>query len=181
MKQIASIKNIKQISCCDQTVVHSQLATFLFCEEGVIKAEPKACEFVAIQENQVFFALNDLSAILPFLFKSDQNRAGIEKLLEENEQFDLNFQIQSENERNTLLHMVCKNGNVSLLQLLIDKGVDINVKNNRNQTPLHLATIQNHVDCVKLLCQQPSLMLNERDINGQTGWNLAGKQTIFSN
>ena len=40
---------------------------------------------------------------------------------------------------NTLLHVVCQNGNRRLAKLCLRRGADINVKNLNGQTPLHFA------------------------------------------
>jgi ankyrin repeat protein/WD40 repeat protein len=51
----------------------------------------------------------------------------------------------------TALHYAARQGHISTVQLLIDKGADINKQSNLGWTPLHLATHNNHLYCVKTL------------------------------
>lgn len=57
--------------------------------------------------------------------------------------------------------------------ILLFKGrCDVNVKNNRNQTPLHLAIIQGHVGLVQLLVSEGS-DVNAEDEDGDTAMHIA--------
>ncbi len=50
---------------------------------------------------------------------------------------------------NTALHQTCKNNNYELAQLLIENGCNVNIKNSRHQTPLHIAA--KNTEIAKLL------------------------------
>lgn len=57
--------------------------------------------------------------------------------------------------------------------ILFFKGrCDVNLKNNRNQTPLHLAVIQGHVGMVQLLVSEGS-DVNAEDEDGDTAMHIA--------
>lgn len=57
--------------------------------------------------------------------------------------------------------------------ILLFKGrCDVNVKNSRNQTPLHLAIIQGHVGLVQLLVSEGS-DVNAEDEDGDTAMHIA--------
>lgn len=60
-----------------------------------------------------------------------------------------------------------------LVQFLLSQGrCDVNLKNNRNQSPLHLAVIQGHVGMVQLLVSQGS-DVNAEDEDGDTAMHIA--------
>lgn len=50
--------------------------------------------------------------------------------------------------QNTPLHKAAEKGCEDIIKILIDKGADLNVRNNRNQIPLNMTTKQ-HI--IKLL------------------------------
>lgn len=59
------------------------------------------------------------------------------------------------------------------MQFLLSQGrCDVNLKNNRNQSPLHLAVIQGHVGMVQLLVSQGS-DVNAEDEDGDTAMHIA--------
>ena len=47
--------------------------------------------------------------------------------------------------------------------LLCVEGIDFNQHNNKNQTPLNIASENGHVGIVRLLIQQPNIDLNKKD------------------
>ena len=52
---------------------------------------------------------------------------------------------------NTLIHRCCEDGNLRLLTVLIEVGLDVNVKGENRRTPLHIASLNNHIQIVNLL------------------------------
>ena len=63
----------------------------------------------------------------------------------ENGKFDLNKQDQ---QGRTLLHYTGSRGQIDMIELLLEKGADPNIKDKNGNTPLHWC---GHVDIVELL------------------------------
>lgn len=70
------------------------------------------------------------------VMSNSQNEAGMRMLLN----FKADVNIRSENHGKSALHFVCQNENVSedVLDILLEAGSDINMKDSRGKTPLHL-------------------------------------------
>jgi ankyrin repeat protein len=47
--------------------------------------------------------------------------------------------------------VACQNGHINIIKLLINKGIDINIKNNDGLAGLYSACKNGHIDIVKLL------------------------------
>ncbi|KAK7934575.1 hypothetical protein PG985_000070 [Apiospora marii] len=56
-----------------------------------------------------------------------------------------------DDEGNTALHQACLGGHTKCLELIADKGADINRTNNRQSTPLHAAAWAGYTECVRML------------------------------
>jgi cytohesin len=57
-------------------------------------------------------------------------------------------------EGNTILHLVVKSRKMDLATLLIDNGADPNVRNKEGNSPLHIAVNNNRVEMVKMLIEK---------------------------
>jgi uncharacterized protein len=64
------------------------------------------------------------------------------------------------------------NDSLAVIRLLLENGADINVRDNRGQTPLHWAVQEGNADAVKLLVQRGADR-SVRDIDGKTPVNYA--------
>lgn len=71
-----------------------------------------------------------------FLNACRNGQKNIVKILLERGGIDLN---RRDAEGNTALHYVCREGYRDLAVLLLDKGADASLVNNRGETPLHAA------------------------------------------
>jgi len=54
---------------------------------------------------------------------------------------------------NTPLHLAAAIGDSESAQVMIDKGFDVNCRNNNSRTPLHLACVNGQSECVELLLE----------------------------
>ena len=54
----------------------------------------------------------------------------------------------------TLLHYAAKYGKVDRVRALLERGADVNAKDEDDQTPLHWAAQSGHVDCVRALLER---------------------------
>jgi ankyrin repeat protein len=65
--------------------------------------------------------------------------------------FDVN---QKNSTGHTLLHAVVINGNYDSVLYCLKKGADVNARNNKQQTPLHLAYMHGDQEIINLLESQ---------------------------
>ncbi|XP_039096321.1 ankyrin repeat domain-containing protein 16 [Hyaena hyaena] len=77
----------------------------------------------------------------------------------------------------TALHYAAKEGHVSTIQVLLSLGADINCKDARNRSALHLACAGQHAACVELLLQ--SGLGDSRDDTGTLAQQLTGRPDIL--
>jgi hypothetical protein len=69
----------------------------------------------------------------------------------------------------------CKKSLVAVLQLLVERGADVNCKNNTGVTPLHEAAFRGAIDVVNFLVK-----MREIDINSRTLGNVPSSRYLFS-
>ena len=64
-------------------------------------------------------------------------------------------------------------GNSDSIAALLDAKADVNLVDDRQATPLHLAAAEGHVKCVEILLRAPGIEVNTRDANGCAPLHLA--------
>lgn len=72
------------------------------------------------------------------------------KQLEKNNQLNI-INNGFDKDQNTLLHLACQKDHYQCLDLLLDYGADVNIKNITGATPLHVAANLGHSHCAYLL------------------------------
>lgn len=77
----------------------------------------------------------------------------------------------------TALHYAAKEGHVSTVQMLVSLGADINCKDGRNRSALHLACAGQHVACVEFLLR--SGLRDSPDITGTLAQQLTQSADIL--
>ena len=85
---------------------------------------------------------------------------------------DVNWKRDS-NGMSGLFFAALKNYGELLELLLAQTGVNVNIKNNSNVTPLMTACCEGHENIVRRLCQVPGIELNCRDVDGWTALHRA--------
>ena len=70
------------------------------------------------------------------------------------------------------------NGQLKGMQLLIEKGADINARNKQDLTPLHIAVSKGHIKIIELLVSKEA-DTNIKDERGRTAIQLAERHKSF--
>ena len=68
---------------------------------------------------------------------------------------DLNYR---DEKGNTALHYACDEGNLKIVEILLNSNCDSNVVNNKKETPLHLASKRGYFDISKKLIEKGALL-----------------------
>ena len=71
-------------------------------------------------------------------------------------------------EGRTPLHFACQLGDLRMSEILVRHGANVNAQDSFKMTPLHWAVEKNHVDIVRLLCEQSDVDVNIADRQGRT-------------
>ena len=89
-----------------------------------------------------------------------------------NEDKSINLKTFATSIKNTPLHFATKYGKSDVVEYLIEKGVNINAKNNAKETPLHFAAKHGKTDVAKVLIDK-NCLLDIKNNNGLTAQELA--------
>lgn len=71
------------------------------------------------------------------------------------------------------LHAAAKNGNVSIIQILLSNGAEVNYCDNECRTPLHIAVQAGNVHAVKHLLECERIQVDAQDNQGLTPYDYA--------
>ncbi|KAJ4309580.1 hypothetical protein N0V84_011422 [Fusarium piperis] len=74
-----------------------------------------------------------------------------------------------------LIHLAVQYDRVQELKLLLAKGADVNQRDARNQTPLHLAAFYHGFKCLWALLETKKCLLNQEDNSSRTALHLAAQ------
>ena len=81
----------------------------------------------------------------------------------------------------TILHVAARAGFVTLVKWILDKGMDVNIKDNYEATPLHRASWINNIAHCQLLLDHKDINVNARTLSGRSPLHRAameGNSTI---
>ncbi|XP_016075253.1 PREDICTED: ankyrin repeat domain-containing protein 16 isoform X2 [Miniopterus natalensis] len=92
-------------------------------------------------------------------------------------QLDVDVDMRATSTHLTALHYAAKEGHVSTVQTLISLGADINSKDERNRSALHLACAGQHVACVEFLLR--SGLRDSPDVTGTLAQQLTQSADIL--
>jgi hypothetical protein len=73
-----------------------------------------------------------------------------------------------------LLADVRKGESTKCGEILVEWGVDVNMKNDSKRTPLHVASLRGHITLIEKLLKAPSILVEEQDACGMTPLHLIG-------
>jgi ankyrin repeat protein len=72
------------------------------------------------------------------------------------------------------LHVAAEERDIDTLKSLLERGVDVNARDARNETPLHIAATKGNVDVVRLLVERGA-EVDSRDNEGWTPLHLSSR------
>ena len=73
---------------------------------------------------------------------------------------------------NTALHWAAKKGNMNIVEILLDRGIEINSKTNDGETALHIAASSGNMNIVEILLDR-GIDINSKDNDGWTALHWA--------
>ncbi|XP_072858558.2 ankyrin repeat domain-containing protein 16 isoform X1 [Pogona vitticeps] len=76
----------------------------------------------------------------------------------------------------SVLHYAAKEGHTSTIETLLSLGADLNAKDGKNRTALHVACAGQHASCVQILLQAG--LQDSPDQTGTYAWQLAKKPSL---
>jgi len=87
--------------------------------------------------------------------------------LGETKKNSINFNYKDKETGNSILHYACQGNSIKLIKYLIKFNCDLNIKNNKNQTPLHFASMKGDLEICQFLVENGAL-LNIYDFKNYT-------------
>ncbi|MGL9718431.1 MAG: ankyrin repeat domain-containing protein [Wolbachia sp.] len=90
--------------------------------------------------------------------------------------FALDYELDSD--IGTLLHIAARNNCVNMIKSMKDKGVDINIQNERGNTSLHEAVKSDHKEVVQSLIENGADVNAKTKVSGETPLHLARNAEI---
>ena len=75
----------------------------------------------------------------------------------------------------TALHVACKKGYCDMIEILLEKGADVQAVNNDKYTPIHIVCRSLRCDCLKVLLGNKKSDLNQQNADGDTALHIVCK------
>ena len=108
--------------------------------------------------------------LLEAIYK-DQEEA--KKLIEK--EADINILIDNADKGFTLFYLVSCTGHIEIVRLLIEKGMNVNIRNKKGDTPLYIASKEGRTNTAKLLIEKGA-HINRKNKKGETPLYIASKE-----
>ena len=152
LKHVDSLKVLLECSRCDPNVQNGKGDTALHI---VCRMKDSECKFLQVL----------LSA--PGVDTSIKNEAGILPLEEVDE------------DGCPPLHNACRCGNSALVESLLEKGADILRHSKAGNAPIHIAYMNRHLKCLKILLDCSRCDANQRNADGERALDILCKMGKF--
>ena len=75
----------------------------------------------------------------------------------------------------TALHVACKKGYCDMIEILLEKGADVQAVDNDKYTPIHIVCRSLRLDCLKVLLGNKKCDINQQIANGDTALHIVCK------
>ena len=143
-------KNIEEKNVFDISVEKGQIPIIKLLYEQIEKENIFFEKKIYIQyiKHNIFHIAVKNNQIFPIIFFYEKLKIFYRNYYNEESILDSK---EINNEKMAPIHYACKNKNVKLMNLLIDLGADINIKDRKGNTPLHYAVANNDERMVKHL------------------------------
>ncbi|XP_057316928.1 uncharacterized protein LOC130657919 [Hydractinia symbiolongicarpus] len=147
----------------------SKLYSFEDLREIIQNGDDKKLQFVLINSPNIVKMRDDYGHTL-LIEAARRNKPSIVQAL-----IDAGSEVYAVNKRKwNAYHFSAKFDHQDVLKILINCDVThINNVDNDNNTPLHLASARDHVECVKLLLSIPHINVNIQNWKNQTAYDVA--------
>ena len=187
--QILNVSNNKlsTLPLCEPDQANPQLLHKSKATSSLVQLDLSKNNFITFPRNLDCFAhqLKELNLTKNPLKKvethflstmASQDRENLVLSLAKNFNFDVNSR---DNQGRTLLHHACRWGNLSLIQMLIQKHkVDIEALNNHNDPPIHVAALSGNKEAVLVLIEKFGC---DHNVKGHLGRSLLHSASIGGN
>jgi ankyrin repeat protein len=105
------------------------------------------------------------------LYTAQSNKYGLIKDLLKVPNININV---ADANGNTALHHAARNGDIQVVELLVNRGADVDIQDQGGNTALHLAAANGNVEVVELLVNRGA-DINIQNLNGQIADDLANQ------
>ncbi|XP_055848105.1 ankyrin-3-like isoform X2 [Episyrphus balteatus] len=111
--------------------------------------------------------------VTPLHIAAQKGNATIIEMLLKNYSKVVNFKEQANGD--TALHIIAEKGNKQALETLLKYGADVNLKNNKHDTALHLAVKGTNTEIVSILLEHNMSPIDSQNIDDNTPLHIAVK------
>ena len=159
---IKSKASIKQVAGRKQTFLHKAIISADADFVNVLIST--TLEEHGAKDVDELLHLEDMDSNTPLLLAVKRKSPEITEAL-----IDKGVELNHHNSKNIYaLHMACSAGSVDVVRLLVNKGANVECRNQLNQTPLMVASEFNHSEIIKCLLEEGGADIEARGDDGMT-------------